>query len=168
MKFSATILALIFSTLVASNGLSFFGGGQKVLDDKGDPVPGESPLTFCKPNHDDDILTLDYVNLSPNPPTAGNTLTIKAAGILLEPLEDGAYVVLQVKYGFIKLVNAKRDLCEQVSNVDLECPIDEGKITIVKDVELPDGIPPGIYDVFADVYTKDGRKVICLEAKVQF
>ena len=73
---------------------------------------------------------------------SGNTLTIEAVGTLSQPLEKGAYVVLQVKYGLIRLVNVQQDLCDQVSNVDLECPIDEGKITIVKDVELPKEIPP--------------------------
>jgi hypothetical protein len=28
-----------------------------------------------------------------------------------------------------------------VSNVDLECPIEKGKITITKDVEIPKEIP---------------------------
>lgn len=57
-------------------------------------------------------------------------------------MDEGAYVVLQVKYGLIRLVNTEADLCEQVSNVDLTCPIKKGKTTIVKDVELPKEIPP--------------------------
>jgi hypothetical protein len=72
----------------------------------------------------------------------GSTLTIEAVGDLLEDVDDGAYVVLQVKYGLIRLVNTEADLCEQVSNVDLTCPIKKGKTTIVKDVELPKEIPP--------------------------
>lgn len=73
---------------------------------------------------------------------SGNTLTIEAVGTLTKKLEKGAYVNLQVKYGLIRLVNIRQDLCDQVSNVDLDCPIDEGKITIVKDVQLPKEIPP--------------------------
>ena len=34
------------------------------------------------------------------------------------------------------------DLCEQVSNVELDCPLDKGTLTIVKDVDLPKEIPP--------------------------
>jgi hypothetical protein len=71
-------------------------------------------------------------------------LTIEASGELLEDIEKGAYVILQVKYGLIRLVNTQADLCEQVSNVDLECPIKKGKTTITKDVELPNEIPPVI------------------------
>lgn len=63
-------------------------------------------------------------------------------GELSEDVSEGAYIVLQVKYGLIRLVNTEADLCEQVSNVDLTCPIKKGKTTIVKDVELPKEIPP--------------------------
>jgi hypothetical protein len=72
----------------------------------------------------------------------GETLRIEAVGTLSEDVAEGAYVVLQVKYGLIRLVNTEADLCEQVSNVDLSCPIRKGKTTIVKDVELPKEIPP--------------------------
>jgi len=106
--------------------------------------------------------------LTPNPPQAGKTLTIEAVGTLLEDIEKEAKVILQVKYGLIRLVNTEADLCQQVSNVDLECPIKKGKITITKDVELPKEIPPGTYTVFADAYTKDKRKIVCLEATVTF
>lgn len=51
-------------------------------------------------------------------------------------------MLLQVKYGLIRLVSTKADLCEQVSNVDMECPIEKGKAVITKDVELPNEIPP--------------------------
>ena len=119
----------------------------------------------------------------------GSTLTIEAVGNLLEDVDEGAYVVLQVKYGLIRLVNTEADLCEQVSNVDLTCPIKKGKTTIVKDVELPKEIPPvsthlipstlvyhilmivkGTYTVFADAYTArpESKKIICLEATVTF
>jgi len=95
-------------------------------------------------------------------------LTIKASGELLEQVEKGAYIILQVKYGLIRLVNTQADLCDQVSNVDLECPIKKGKTTITKDVELPKEIPPGTYSVFADAYTEGGKHIVCLEATVSF
>ena len=58
---------------------------------------------------------------------------------------------IQVKYGLIRLVNTKTDLCEQVANVDLECPIKKGKITITKDVSLPKEIPPVRYHRYSSV-----------------
>ncbi|TAQ84411.1 hypothetical protein B7494_g7273 [Chlorociboria aeruginascens] len=142
MKLSTTLLTLCFSTFVASKGFSIQVGGQKVLDDKGGPVPGENPLTYCKSDHDNDLFVIDHVNLNPNPPSAGASLSIDVVGELLEDIEKEAYVILQVKYGLIRLVNMQTDLCDQVSNVDLECPIKKGETTISKIVDLPNEIPP--------------------------
>ena len=80
MKFSLSILTLLLSTLVASDGLSFFGS-QKVLGD-GAAVPGDNPLTYCKKDHDDDILVLEKVNLTPNPPVKYVRSTLCPVGSL--------------------------------------------------------------------------------------
>jgi hypothetical protein len=115
-------------------------------------------------------------------------LTIEASGIVKEDITDGAYVKIQVKYGYIKLLDTRADLCEEVKNVDLECPIEKGKIAITKEVELPKEIPPvrrpaatlrsdpvanklplqGKYTVQADVFTKDDDHITCLTATVFF
>jgi hypothetical protein len=47
-----------------------------------------------------------------------------------------------VKYGFIKLITTRADLCKEIKNVDLECPIEKGEISILKSVDLPNEIPP--------------------------
>lgn len=70
MKFSSSIITLLLSALVAADGFSLsLGGsfGQKTLGD-GDAVPGDNPLKYCKKDHDDDILVLEKVDLTPNPP----------------------------------------------------------------------------------------------------
>ena len=59
-----------------------------------------------------------------------------------EKIEDGAYVQLEVKYGYIRLINTKADLCKEIKNVDLECPIEKGELSIIKSVDLPNEIPP--------------------------
>jgi ML domain len=69
-------------------------------------------------------------------------LTIEAAGELLEDVDEGSYIIIQVKYGLIRLINTTADLCEQVQNVDLQCPIKKGKTAILKIVDLPKEIPP--------------------------
>jgi len=100
--------------------------------------------------------------------TSGNTLTIKASGLFTEDVEAGAKVHLQVKYGLIRIINQEADLCENIKNVDLECPLKKGPMQLTKDVELPKEIPPGKYTVLADVYTKDDDKITCLTATVIF
>jgi len=68
MKLSISIFSLVLSAIVSSSSLPFsLGGAQKTLGD-GEPVPGDNPLKFCKKDHGDDLLVLEKVDLSPNPP----------------------------------------------------------------------------------------------------
>ncbi|CZT08243.1 related to phosphatidylglycerol/phosphatidylinositol transfer protein [Rhynchosporium agropyri] len=173
MKSCLSIISLLCSSLVAVEGYSVFGGSQKVLG--GAAVPGDNPLTFCQLEHDDDIFTLENVDLTPNPPKAGEPLYIKASGTLKRNIteNDNAVVDIVVKYGFIKLLSTQAKLCEQIKNVDMECPIEKGPITITKEVALPKEIPPGKYNVHANAITMDADKnekdhITCLEATVQF
>lgn len=160
----------VASLLVAVAGLATASPfGQSVIAN-GDnrKIPGDSPLELCDKDHDKDLLTIESVDLLPNPPQAGKDLVIKAVGSVTETIEEGAYVLLQVKYGLIRLISTKADLCEQIKNVDMECPIEKGIITVTKTVSLPNEIPPGKYTVFADVYTVDDVPVTCLTATVVF
>jgi hypothetical protein len=77
-------------------------------------------------------------------------------------------VHLQVKYGLITIIKQTADLCDTVKNVDLKCPIEKGKTTLEKKVNLPKEIPPGKYSVIADVETAEEEKITCLTATVQF
>ena len=73
--------------------------------------------------------------------SSGKTLTIEAKGNFTEEVKEGAYINLSVKYGLIRLINQRADLCEQMKNVDEDCPL-SGEKTITKDVDLPKEIPP--------------------------
>lgn len=66
------------------------------------------------------------------------------------------------------MISTTADLCEQIENVELECPIEKGLISITKSVDLPREIPPGKYTVLADVYTVDDEPITCLTATVTF
>ncbi|KAF3394582.1 Phosphatidylglycerol/phosphatidylinositol transfer protein [Penicillium rolfsii] len=92
------------------------------------------------------------------------TLTITASGTLHETITKGAVVNVEVKWGVITLVKQTMDLCDQIENVDLNCPLEKGSMVLTKQVDLPKQIPPGRYSVLADVYTKDEKKVTCLKA----
>ncbi|KAK3390533.1 putative phosphatidylglycerol/phosphatidylinositol transfer protein [Podospora didyma] len=167
MRLSITVVALLS---VAASALSIFSGDKQrtITDDDELNVPGDSPLTFCDKDRGDDIVTIDSVILTPNPPEAGQPLIIEARGTVKQRIEENAYVNLQVKYGFIRLINTKADLCKEIQNVDMECPIEEGQISITKTVELPNEIPPGKYTVDADVYNANDDHITCLKATVEF
>lgn len=110
---------------------------------------------------------------------------IKAKGTVKQKIEEGAYVLLTVKYGLIRLISTKADLCEQIGNVDLKCPVEAGDLEILKTVDLPAEIPPvrsypycfsychsnivqGKYTVLADVFTVEDVQITCLTATVEF
>lgn len=118
---------------------------------------------------------------------SGKTLTIKASGTLSEKIVKGATVNLEVKWGLISLIHQTVDLCDQLKNVDMECPLEAGDMVLTKQVDLPKQIPPvrsklndlfrireadmhqGKYSVLADVYDKDQKQVTCLKADdIQF
>lgn len=115
---------------------------------------------------------------------SGKTLTIEAKGVLRERIEKGAKVLLVVKYGLITLIRQTADLCDQLVNVDMKCPLEKGDMILTKKVDLPKQIPPvccnrlrirssgsklihpclqGKYSVHADVLTEDGKTITCLE-----
>ncbi|KAI1434675.1 ml domain-containing protein [Xylaria sp. CBS 124048] len=161
----ACILALSASNLVSA-GSWFSSSDVSVHTAK--KVPGASPLEFCDKDHSEDTVHIDNVDLSPNPPSAGSKLVIHASGTVDKTIEKGAYVKLVVKYGLIRLISTTADLCEQVENVDLKCPIEKGNLSITKSVDIPKEVPPGTYNVQADVYNDDDTPITCLQATVNF
>ncbi len=68
MRFSALVLAL---AATASARTAFRRGGKNLVARGSElDVPGENPLQFCDSDRSDDIITIDEVILSPNPPEA--------------------------------------------------------------------------------------------------
>ena len=66
MKLVIFVLSLVLSFSAPSDTLLFRSGDQAILD-KRYPVQGDNPLEFChEPSNY--ILTLDHVDLTPNPP----------------------------------------------------------------------------------------------------
>ncbi|OAQ59711.1 phosphatidylglycerol/phosphatidylinositol transfer protein precursor [Pochonia chlamydosporia 170] len=167
MKFSVAVLPAL---LAPSTARSIFGGdAQKAITHNDDlKIPGESPLEHCPDRKSEGFIEINSVDLVPNPPAAGKELVIKANGTVKKTIEEGAYIDLVVKYGLIRLLKTRADLCEQMGEVDLKCPVEPGDRVITKTVELPKEIPPGTYNVEADVFTRDGERITCLTASVKF
>ncbi|KAG5421097.1 NPC2 [Candida metapsilosis] len=137
------------------------------VNDDSKPVPGKSPIEVCDYTSKQ-LLTLDEIIISPNPPQAGANLTFTAKGTVDKTITDGAYVEVDVRYGFIKLIHQTYDLCKEITKVNLECPIEKGKQVITKEVEIPEEVPPGKYIVTARAFTKDDEYITCLTATVEF
>lgn len=68
----AAIVALAYGFVPAS-GLNLFRGDsadQSLIGDDDLDVPGKSPLKFCDADRSTDIITIENVDLAPNPPLA--------------------------------------------------------------------------------------------------
>lgn len=168
MRFS-TVTICLATCLAPAAALSVFNGrAPAVAVDDDLKIPGDSPLELCKGDHTADIVVIEKVDLVPNPPQPGKELVIKAKGTVKKTIEKGAYVKIVVKYGLIQLLSTTADLCDEVANVDLECPIKDGNLEIIKSVDIPNEIPPGKYTVLADVYSVDDLPITCLTATVAF
>ena len=86
-------------------------------------------------------------------------------------MEAGAKIFLQVKFGLITLIKTEADLCDELSNLDLSCPLKKGPMNLTKTVTLPSQVPRGKYTIMADVYTDPSVKreeITCLEAVTMF
>ncbi|KAL9106277.1 MAG: hypothetical protein Q9227_008676 [Pyrenula ochraceoflavens] len=162
------LLLFFYLSLVSSLSL-LQGGSQKhlAIGDEALKVPGENPLYFCA-DPKDNILQIKYADLTPNPPKAGQTLTISASGTISQRIEEGAKIQIQVKYGLVTLINQKADFCDTIENVDLKCPLEKGLMTLTKEVDIPKDVPKGKYTVMADVISNEGEKITCLEAVAYF
>lgn len=66
------------------------------------------------------------------------------------------------------MIHQTADLCDQIANVDLKCPLKKGHMKITHTVNIPKEVPKGKYTVMADVVTKDSDKITCLESVTYF
>jgi hypothetical protein len=137
-----TLLATLFVTVFGDSLYQHANQEPLISPLDSTKVPGKSPVELCSLSPSDDLVDITYINLTPNPPLAGQNLTIEAMGYLKTDIEEGAYANFEVKYGFIKLLTGTADLCEKAAEVDLECPIKKGQVKLQKVVELPSQIPP--------------------------
>ena len=69
-----TLLAPLLAGAVAVDALALWGEETKqshlLAGDDDKKIPGLSPLEHCTPDFAGDILSIEHINLSPNPPLA--------------------------------------------------------------------------------------------------
>ncbi|KAG0134423.1 phosphatidylinositol transfer protein [Tuber indicum] len=131
-------------------------------------IPGENPLKYCHEDHSRDIFTIEKVNLTPNPPIRGKPVTIQVVGMLKDKVSQGAHVDVTVKYGLITLMKKSLNICDHVDELGLECPIDQGKLTLTKVIDIPKLIPPGKYTLKCNVAIAGDKPMTCLTGTIAF
>lgn len=112
---------------------------------------------------------VEQVDLEPFPVVAGKNLTITASGIVKRTINPGAYVNVEVRLGYIRLLKQTFDLCEESEKeLGIKCPIEKGPIVVKKEVEIPGFVPGGLITVKADVFNDDEEGITCLMGGIQF
>lgn len=111
------------------------------------------------PNCDNQLLQIDRVVLSPNPLQPGQTLAIQASGTLLDKVEKGARVVLDLTTGLDTLWDKTVDLYDRIR--DMTSHLNMGTMAFEAPVALPKGILPRKYFLEATVYIKDAGQATC-------
>ena len=95
-------------------------------------------------------------------------MTIEASGTLSKDVEPGAKLYLTVKYNSVIILQEEADLCDQLPNVDLSCPLKKGPLGVTKEVEITSQVPEGKYIVIANVYTESHEVITCVEGTAVF
>ena len=67
MKFASAVVALLSAGLVPATALP---RDQSVIANDDLKIPGDSPLELCNKDHENDTVTIEKVDLLPNPPKA--------------------------------------------------------------------------------------------------
>ncbi|KAI9278852.1 ML domain-containing protein [Phascolomyces articulosus] len=163
MKWNLTLLLLTVFIAVSQAAIipHFF-----TQDDEPAYESSTDLITNC--GDDNDLLTIKDITLNPDPPRAGEKLTVDFEGTLKEDVPEGSIVEITVKYGVVQLIKKKFDFCQEADKVDEECPIKAGELVITKDVDLPKEIPPGRYSVHAVITTPEDKQVTCLDGRMSF
>ncbi|EDO16279.1 hypothetical protein Kpol_1053p16 [Vanderwaltozyma polyspora DSM 70294] len=134
------------------------------------PIAGGTSLATCDVNIKQ-LLSIEKVSLNPNPPKRGGKLSITASGTVDTEIKKGAYIDVEVRLGYIKLLTQTFDLCEVLSENDvngLKCPITAGQYNLNKDVDIPEEVPPGKYTILARAYTVEDEFITCITGDFLF
>ncbi|KZV99063.1 hypothetical protein EXIGLDRAFT_641039 [Exidia glandulosa HHB12029] len=118
----------------------------------------------------EDAVQIQSIEISPDPPKAGENVTIIATGLVQQQLNPGAYADVTVKVGLIKLLQKRFDICEEAetANATVQCPVDPDTYTIVQTVELPKEVPPAKFVINVRGYTDAEDPMVCLDLKLDF
>ncbi|KAH8835697.1 ML domain-containing protein [Flagelloscypha sp. PMI_526] len=117
-----------------------------------------------------DIIEVQSLEVSPDPPVPGQTLTVTATGVAKEVVEDGAQADVTVKLGLIKLIQKTFDICDEAAkaNATIQCPIEAREHVVVQSVDLPKEIPQAKFLVNVQAYTVDDEDLLCLNLAIDF
>ncbi|KAJ3436566.1 phosphatidylglycerol/phosphatidylinositol transfer protein [Anaeramoeba flamelloides] len=109
---------------------------------------------------DDYELTVTSVNITPDPPHVGDSVTASIDGSLSKVINGGTVKIL-IKYNGITILNTSAPLCSDPD--DFECPHPSGKFRIKKTIQIPEFTPAGKYSGIISINDNNSKKVTCVD-----
>ncbi|KAJ7055693.1 ML domain-containing protein [Mycena amicta] len=142
---------------------------QRFIQNAGD-VHTTAEWSFNDCGLPSDIVQLESLEISPDPPVPGEELTINAKGKATRRIEEGATADVVVKLGLIKLLQKTFDICEEATkaNASVTCPVEEGDYEVTQTVKLPKEIPPAKFTVSVRAFSVDDEDMLCLNLFANF
>ncbi|PPR00490.1 hypothetical protein CVT24_005550 [Panaeolus cyanescens] len=163
--------ALLSSLALLSGALALATPEQQpILTQLSPPVHTTEGWSYEDCGLDTDVIQLESISISPDPPQPGKDLTVTVKGTAKERIEEGAVADVTVKLGLIKILSKTFDLCEEArkANATIQCPIEPGQYTVTQTVALPKEVPRAKFVVDVQGYTVDEDDMLCLKLKVDF
>ncbi|KAG1447802.1 hypothetical protein G6F56_009144 [Rhizopus delemar] len=77
----------------------------------------------------------ESLEVAPELIVPGGQLNISAIGILTQPIQEGAYADAVIKFGLVKLVQNKLNICKDLTwrkdNMEVQCPVEKGSVEVI-------------------------------------
>ncbi|PPQ91928.1 hypothetical protein CVT25_000971 [Psilocybe cyanescens] len=166
-----SIFLFITCLSLAAPSLSLIAGEQQPIEAVNSPVHTLASWKWenCA-GLTTDAVQINSIQFSPDPPEPGKELTVTVKADVLKEIVDGAYADTAVKFGVVKLLEKKFDVCEEAlkANGTIQCPVAPGSYTVVQTVTLPRDIPRAKYNVEVMGYTAEEEDMLCVRMVVDF
>ena len=157
MKLSLALLGLCVLSKTEKDVMAKINSG-------GPAKPGPA-VEYC--GGDRALYNLDKVKVTPYPPESGKKLRILASGNLTKQITNGATLEIEGKWGIIRVLNQKLDLCSVTKKLGRPCPIKKGSFELKFEAKVPSKIPKVKIWSTITIRDKNQKLISCLNAKIQ-
>jgi len=123
-----------------------------------------TPIPFTNCGTSTDLLRVDSIDVSPNPPKKGDTVAVSFEGELSAGFSAASWAA-SVKWS-IFTKNYNGDVCAELQKAGHPCPLNAGPQTIVASLDTGSA-PTGTFSVQATAKTSDGKQIMCTQFKFQ-
>ncbi|PRP87914.1 hypothetical protein PROFUN_02651 [Planoprotostelium fungivorum] len=110
-----------------------------------------------------DILKIGKVVVSPDPPVAGQPITVEGAGVFRSDVTSGT-IYAEVSVDDLPLINLTLPLCSTVKQYR-PCPFEKGQQSLKLSIPIPSAVPSGDYVAKVQVFDQDNARVTCVTGK---